>query len=371
MDRTVPAELETIVLKAVSKNPADRYATAREFADDLRRSWTTGRSWPGRRAWPSGWPQAARRHPSVVVSGLGVCGLTAMVSLVAAAMIQRAYEEEAETGRPGRAVSGVARQSAGEMIEIGDRERKRADQAEQAPELARQSADEMIEIGEQELAGKPGMEDLRKRMFLSALVYYQGLIKQCADDANAQADLASHRGHVKEILSDLALLQGGGRAGPAAPGRREERPGANGLGVTAEQQARLDDLDRRRREGISRPSPADPGRVAATAARRRPRKEDAFDTILTSQQQRRLGQIALHLKPWLSAFHEPEVATTLNLTASQKDLLKTVETEAFLAVADLRRGPGEPGKNVEPVFRAATEKFLAALTDEQRRRGRT
>ena len=37
MDRTVPAELETIVLKAVSKSPADRYATAREFADDLRR----------------------------------------------------------------------------------------------------------------------------------------------------------------------------------------------------------------------------------------------------------------------------------------------------------------------------------------------
>jgi serine/threonine protein kinase/tetratricopeptide (TPR) repeat protein len=36
-DREIPAELETIVLKAMEKNPADRYATARELADDLGR----------------------------------------------------------------------------------------------------------------------------------------------------------------------------------------------------------------------------------------------------------------------------------------------------------------------------------------------
>ncbi|MCS7470883.1 protein kinase [Stieleria sp. ICT_E10.1] len=37
MDRRIPIELETIVMKAVSKNPADRYQTAGELADDLRR----------------------------------------------------------------------------------------------------------------------------------------------------------------------------------------------------------------------------------------------------------------------------------------------------------------------------------------------
>jgi serine/threonine protein kinase len=36
-NRAVPAELETIVLKALEKNPAERYATAQELADDLRR----------------------------------------------------------------------------------------------------------------------------------------------------------------------------------------------------------------------------------------------------------------------------------------------------------------------------------------------
>src|SRR5581483_4275137 len=35
--RDVPAELETIVLKAMAKDPAERYATAQDLADDLRR----------------------------------------------------------------------------------------------------------------------------------------------------------------------------------------------------------------------------------------------------------------------------------------------------------------------------------------------
>src|SRR5262245_54233618 len=37
LNRAIPAELETIVLKAMEKNPADRYATAQELADDLER----------------------------------------------------------------------------------------------------------------------------------------------------------------------------------------------------------------------------------------------------------------------------------------------------------------------------------------------
>ena len=36
IDRSIPAELETILLKAIEKNPDDRYATAGELAEDLR-----------------------------------------------------------------------------------------------------------------------------------------------------------------------------------------------------------------------------------------------------------------------------------------------------------------------------------------------
>jgi len=37
LNKTIPAELETIVLKAMEKNPVDRYGSAQELADDLER----------------------------------------------------------------------------------------------------------------------------------------------------------------------------------------------------------------------------------------------------------------------------------------------------------------------------------------------
>ncbi len=37
VDKSIPSELETIVSKAIAKNPEDRYATAQDLADDLRR----------------------------------------------------------------------------------------------------------------------------------------------------------------------------------------------------------------------------------------------------------------------------------------------------------------------------------------------
>src|SRR5262245_27409187 len=36
-NKSIPLELETIVLKAMEKNPADRYGTAQDMANDLRR----------------------------------------------------------------------------------------------------------------------------------------------------------------------------------------------------------------------------------------------------------------------------------------------------------------------------------------------
>jgi serine/threonine protein kinase/predicted Zn-dependent protease len=86
VNRAIPAELETIVLKALEKNPADRYATAQELADDLRRYLTHEPIRARRSSIVQRARKIARRHPGVAVTAaiavfagllLGMAGLTA------------------------------------------------------------------------------------------------------------------------------------------------------------------------------------------------------------------------------------------------------------------------------------------------------
>jgi serine/threonine protein kinase/Flp pilus assembly protein TadD len=68
LNKAIPAELETIVLKAMAKYPGERYATAGELADDLRR-WLDDRPIQARRS--PVWTRLvrwARRHRTLVVS---------------------------------------------------------------------------------------------------------------------------------------------------------------------------------------------------------------------------------------------------------------------------------------------------------------
>src|SRR5262249_41374706 len=57
-DRSIPTELETVALKALAKDPQERYATAAELADHLPRAHAPGRGPPGASA-PA--PRAAPR----------------------------------------------------------------------------------------------------------------------------------------------------------------------------------------------------------------------------------------------------------------------------------------------------------------------
>src|SRR5262249_54068398 len=67
-NRAIPAELETIVLKALEKNPQDRYAAAQDLADDLRR-WLDDRPIQARRpSWRHKVAKWTRRHQAVVLT---------------------------------------------------------------------------------------------------------------------------------------------------------------------------------------------------------------------------------------------------------------------------------------------------------------
>jgi tetratricopeptide (TPR) repeat protein len=80
LERAIPAELEIIVLKAMEKRPQDRYATAQELADDLKR-WLKHEPIRARR--PTLLQRATkwvRRHKPVATASAVVLLMTLMLS---------------------------------------------------------------------------------------------------------------------------------------------------------------------------------------------------------------------------------------------------------------------------------------------------
>src|SRR5262249_22153277 len=68
LDTAIPHDLETVVLKAMAKEPVERYATAKELADDLHR-FLEHRSILARRpSWLQSVRKWVRRHQAVVTA---------------------------------------------------------------------------------------------------------------------------------------------------------------------------------------------------------------------------------------------------------------------------------------------------------------
>jgi WD40 repeat protein/serine/threonine protein kinase/tetratricopeptide (TPR) repeat protein len=107
LNPVVPADLETIVLKAMEKNPADRYGTAQDLADDLRRYLDEK---PIRARPATLWQRAkkwARRHKPVLAVALAVAGVALLGLAVASGLFavrlkaenDKVVAQEAQTKR--------------------------------------------------------------------------------------------------------------------------------------------------------------------------------------------------------------------------------------------------------------------------------
>jgi serine/threonine protein kinase len=189
----IPRDLETIVLKAMAKEPKQRYETAVDMAADLRR-FLDDQPIAARRARTIErmWRWCARRP---ALAGLSAALLLSMVVGMVGVIWQwsRAEANLDEAVRQ----KGLAESSL--IATRAERERagREAERAEANYRTARLAVDEFQTIAtEDELRSQPA---LRVRLLTRALQYYQGMLSQRADDPKARSDLAANHLRVAAI----------------------------------------------------------------------------------------------------------------------------------------------------------------------------
>lgn len=298
VDARVPEELETIILKAISKSPSDRYGSARELADDLNRFLGDEPIHARRITLSQKVRRWFRRHPAFLQAGVIVL-LTVMVALLVSLWLVRA-----EQGRTRQAYEG---------------ERRRAEEAEAQFRLARRSVDEMIRLAEEETTADP---QLRKRLLEAAAAYYQEFIETREHDPEAQTDLTGTRDRVKTILDDLTVLQGADQIALL-----RERDVWDDLRLSIAQRTAIAALANKLSE--QRAGSAEALRGLSLEERRQllvsqaRANESAVAAALSADQLARLRQIALQVQG-PAAFRQPDVIEQLQLTAEQREQIRLV-----------------------------------------------
>jgi serine/threonine protein kinase len=166
-NRAIPPELETVVLKAMAKLPAERYAGARELADDLGRFLEDRPVLAQRPTVRQRLAKWARRHKAVVVA-VSVSGLVGLVLAVVLLLVSN-RQITAEQKRTGQA------------LETADEQRARA---EENLKLALQALDEVFikpaeqEVFDRQRLGKlplppEELEQVDRRQLQKGLEFYE------------------------------------------------------------------------------------------------------------------------------------------------------------------------------------------------------
>ena len=93
IDGKIPADLETIILKAMAKVPDERYATSQKLADDLRRYLEHKSIWARRPTLMQRATKWSRRHVGIVWMGLAASMILAGVFALSTALVLESNRE--------------------------------------------------------------------------------------------------------------------------------------------------------------------------------------------------------------------------------------------------------------------------------------
>jgi eukaryotic-like serine/threonine-protein kinase len=305
LDKTIPLELETIVLKATAKAAADRYETAQHFADDLQR-WLDDKPILARR------PTLAerlrhwgRRHRTVVRAAMIVFLLAVAGLAVSAIVIAR---EHADT-------------TAAYLSEI-----KQRAAAEASFRQARQAIDAFTQLGEEELADKPPLHQLRRKFLEKSLEYYNAFLKMRGSDPTVSSELTAATQRVSRIVEELALLD------QLAPLMLLYEPSVQDeLKIPADQRSQMEALvtqlwNERQKTMSPRQSTQEPPQSSVTD-NLRSHGEKIF-ALLSPEQLSRLKQIAWQQQGAL-AFTSPDIIAALQLTPGERNEINRIIGQRF------------------------------------------
>jgi serine/threonine protein kinase len=376
--KDVPRELETIVLKALARTPEERYATAQELADDLRRFLEDRPILARRPTLREKTFKWVRRHRGVAVAAVAVLFLAAVGLGVSTVLIAQ------EQARTRQAYEAEAAQRA---------------RAEQSFRQARRAVDYFAQVCEEDMGDRPEMQAVRRKLLEASRQYYQEFIDQHQDDPSITAELAESHLRIGRILDQigaradaLASMEKARdiqerlvRDHPAVPEFQrglcsiynslgQFRGGSklfllshksvqDDLHVTDEQRQRITPLDEARREAFHEFRHRSPEEFRRKLDELNA-QEKLLDGILSPEQSARLSQIELQRRGTL-AFNDPAVANALALSPEQKQKVRMIQDEAVASLGDQPR-PGPRGKKSDDWGKALKEQLLGVLTDEQK-----
>jgi len=168
LNPAVPKDLETIVLKAMAKDPARRYASSKALAEDLQR-FLVHRTIKARRpSMGERFAKWARRHRTLVSAVAGVL-VVAVVALFLSTVI--IWQEKART------------EAALKQVQM---ERQRA---QTHYEKAREAVNEITHIVEQQSTNFAAVKESRRELLQKAQWFYEGLLETNSQDPNVMIEM--------------------------------------------------------------------------------------------------------------------------------------------------------------------------------------
>ncbi len=183
-DSTIPRDLETIVLKAMAKTPSERYATARELADDLRRFLDSQPIRARRASLTQRFTKWSRRHRHFVGATFLIVLLAAMGLAVGSYLL---WKKELKT-QAALDYAEKQRQAALEQTARALAERRAAEQNFNM--VGRAVNDLLRPLYAMELAETPQLNEVRRVLTEKAISFYQSLVQDNHVDPQARYQTA-------------------------------------------------------------------------------------------------------------------------------------------------------------------------------------